>query len=88
MCTPVMGISLWGAILCWISPLCETASLKELSVPNDNSDWQSTRLGEGTYVRQGVGRKLPGGGQKTSLLEFARTSAGIDLFVSSTLLDN
>ena len=43
MCTPVMGISLWGAILCWISPLCETGSLKEISIPNDNSDWQSTR---------------------------------------------
>lgn len=36
--TPVMGISLWGS-----SPLCETGSLKEISIPNDNSDWQSTR---------------------------------------------
>jgi hypothetical protein len=37
-CTPVMGVNLWG-----VSPLYETGSLKEISIPNDNSDWQSTR---------------------------------------------
>ena len=38
LCTPVMGLSLWG-----VSPLCETGSLKEVSLPNERSDWQSTR---------------------------------------------
>jgi hypothetical protein len=33
-----MGMILWGA-----SPLCETGSLKELRILNDNSDRQSTR---------------------------------------------
>ena len=33
-----MGMSLWG-----VSPLCETGGLKEVSLPNDRSDWQSTR---------------------------------------------
>jgi hypothetical protein len=35
---PVMGIGLWG-----VSHLCETGSLKERNIPNDRSDWQSTR---------------------------------------------
>ena len=33
MGTPGMGMILWGA-----SPLCETGSLKEFSIPNDRSD--------------------------------------------------
>ncbi|MEQ1906983.1 MAG: hypothetical protein ABL888_22555, partial [Pirellulaceae bacterium] len=38
LCTPVMGMSLWG-----LSHLCETGILKEISIPNEISDWQSTR---------------------------------------------
>ncbi|MEQ1905857.1 MAG: hypothetical protein ABL888_16835 [Pirellulaceae bacterium] len=38
LCTPVMGMSLWG-----LSPLCETGILKEISIPNEISAWQSTR---------------------------------------------
>jgi len=38
---PVMGVNLWGA-----SPLYETGSLKEYSIPNVHSDWQSTRRGQ------------------------------------------
>jgi hypothetical protein len=38
LCTPVMGVIVWGA-----SPLCEIGSLKEISRPSDRSDWQSTR---------------------------------------------
>ena len=37
-CTPVMGVIVWGA-----SPLCEIGSLKEIRIPSDHSDWQSTR---------------------------------------------
>lgn len=46
-----MGMSLWG-----VSPLCETGGLKEISIPNDNSDRQSTRrrqLRVGDYVWEG-----------------------------------
>ena len=38
LCTPVMGVIVWGA-----SPLCEIGSLKEIRIPSDHSDWQSTR---------------------------------------------
>ena len=38
MGTPGMGVILSGE-----SPVYETGSLKEITIPNDNSDWQSTR---------------------------------------------
>jgi hypothetical protein len=38
MGTPGMGVILSGE-----SPVCETGSLKEDSIPNERSDWQSTR---------------------------------------------
>jgi hypothetical protein len=37
-CTPGMGVILSGE-----SPVCKTGSLKENSIPNVYSDWQSTR---------------------------------------------
>ena len=38
LCTPGTGVILSGE-----SPVCETGSLKEVSIPNDRSDRQSTR---------------------------------------------
>jgi len=38
LCTPGMGVILSGE-----SPVYETGSLKENSIPNVHSDWQSTR---------------------------------------------
>ena len=46
MCTPGTGVVSWG-----VSPLYEFGSLKELIIPNDFSNWQSTRLDEGNCVR-------------------------------------
>jgi hypothetical protein len=43
-----MGMSLWG-----LSPLCETGILKEISIPNENSDWQSARRGNCVGAIQG-----------------------------------